>query len=125
MASYGVFLAACGFSYHGPKEHLGFAPRLTPEQFKAAFTTAEGWGSFEQKRTPGGLEAAIDLKWGALRLRVVKLKPADGTVPASLRVRAAGRDVPATLEMREGQTEIRFNDLVELKTGERLVLTLG
>lgn len=125
MASYGVFLAACGFSYHGPKEHLGFAPRLTPEQFKAAFTTAEGWGSFEQKRTPGGLEAAIDLKWGTLRLRVVKLKPADGTVPASLRARAAGRDVPATLEMREGQAEIRFSDLVELKTGERLVLTLG
>ncbi|HNU98751.1 MAG: twin-arginine translocation signal domain-containing protein [Verrucomicrobia bacterium] len=125
MASYGVFLAACGFSYHGPKEHLGFAPRLTPEQFKAAFTTAEGWGSFEQKRTPGGLEAAIDLKWGTLRLRVVKLKPADGTVPASLRVRAAGRDVPAILEMREGQAEIRFNDLVELKRGERLVLTLG
>ena len=26
MASYGVFLAACGFEYHGPKGHLGFAP---------------------------------------------------------------------------------------------------
>ena len=26
MMSYGVFLAACGFEYHGPKAHLGFAP---------------------------------------------------------------------------------------------------
>ena len=25
MASHGVFLAACGFEYHGPKGHLGFA----------------------------------------------------------------------------------------------------
>ena len=30
MASYGVFLAACGFEYHGPRGHLGFAPRITP-----------------------------------------------------------------------------------------------
>ena len=26
MASYGVFLAACGYEYHGPKRHLAFAP---------------------------------------------------------------------------------------------------
>ncbi len=125
MASYGVFLAACGFTYHGPQERLGFAPRLTPGEFKAAFTTAEGWGSFGQKRTSGGLEAAIDLKWGTLRLRVLRLQPADGTVPGALRVRAAGRDVPAILGMQEGQAEIRFSEPVELKAGERLVLTLG
>ena len=32
MASYGVFLAACGYEYHGPKRHLGFAP-LKPGRF--------------------------------------------------------------------------------------------
>jgi non-lysosomal glucosylceramidase len=42
MASYGTYLAACGYEYDGPKKHLGFAPRLTPENFKAAFTSAEG-----------------------------------------------------------------------------------
>ena len=47
---YGVFLAACSFEYHGPKGHLGFAPRLTPENFRAPFTTAEGWGTFDQSR---------------------------------------------------------------------------
>ena len=51
MASYGVFLAACGFEYHGPRGHLGFAPRLTPDKFRAPFTAAEGWGTFIQERT--------------------------------------------------------------------------
>ena len=50
MASYGVFLALCGFEYHGPKGHLGFAPRLAPDDFRAAFTAAEGWGTISQKR---------------------------------------------------------------------------
>ena len=46
MASYGVFLAACGYEYHGPARRLAFDPRLTPNDFRAAFTTAEGWGVF-------------------------------------------------------------------------------
>ena len=50
MASYGVYLAACGFEYHGPKGHLGFAPRLGPDDFRGAFTSAEGWGTIAQKR---------------------------------------------------------------------------
>ena len=49
MASYGVYLAACGYEHHGPKGYLAFAPRLTPENFRAAFTAAEGWGTFSQK----------------------------------------------------------------------------
>ena len=53
MASYGVFLAACGYEYHGPKRHSAFAPRLSPENFRAAFTTAEGWGAFSQKDEAG------------------------------------------------------------------------
>ena len=73
MASYGVFLAACGFEYHGPKGHIGFAPRLTPENFRAPFTSAEGWGSFEQNSDGNGMKAALTLKYGRLRVRSIGL----------------------------------------------------
>ena len=49
MASYGAFLAACGYRYDGPEGKLAFGPRLNPKNFRAAFTTAEGWGSFTQQ----------------------------------------------------------------------------
>jgi len=77
MASYGVFLAACGFTYHGPKGHLGFAPRLTPADFRAAFTAAEGWATFSQKLGPNGQNATIALKWGKLKLRTLALVVTD------------------------------------------------
>ncbi|MDQ2864131.1 MAG: GH116 family glycosyl-hydrolase [Bacteroidota bacterium] len=48
MASHGTFISACGFTYHGPKGHIGFSPKLTPENFKAPFTVAEGWGTYSQ-----------------------------------------------------------------------------
>ena len=56
MASYGVYLAACGYEYHGPQGHLGFAPRLTPEDFRAAFTDRRRLGHVlaERRRPASG-----------------------------------------------------------------------
>lgn len=73
MASYGVYLAACGFGYHGPRGQISFAPRLSPENFKGAFTTAEGWGSFTQRRKAGTTACSILLRWGRLKLNAIKL----------------------------------------------------
>jgi hypothetical protein len=50
MASYGTFVTACGFEYHGPKGYIRFAPRWNADNFKAPFVTAKGWGSYSQKK---------------------------------------------------------------------------
>ncbi|HKG08466.1 MAG TPA: GH116 family glycosyl hydrolase, partial [Pedobacter sp.] len=51
MASYGTFITACGFEYHGPKGHIAFAPKWNKENFKAPFTSAEGWGTYSQQKS--------------------------------------------------------------------------
>ncbi len=84
MASWGVLLSLAGFEYDGPAATIGFAPRLTPEEFQCAFTAAEGWGAFRQTTAPGTQNAELEVKWGRLRLRELRL-----TVPSGARLAAA------------------------------------
>jgi hypothetical protein len=72
-ASYSLFLAACGFSYDGPAGVIGFDPKIGPEDFKAPFTTAEGWGTFEQKLAPGEAGSAV-LRVARGRLAITELR---------------------------------------------------
>jgi len=100
MAAYGVFIAACGFEYHGPKGHIGFAPRFSANAFKAPFTAAEGWGTFEQRLNGRNFEVRLSLHYGSLNLKTIALEPP--TSSDSVTVNCRGRDLPATVT-REGR----------------------
>jgi hypothetical protein len=69
MASYGVYIAACGFEYHGPKKSLAFAPKLTPEKFQAGFITAESWGTFTQRQSDNEQFGNIEIVSGQMALQ--------------------------------------------------------
>lgn len=117
MASYGVYLAACGFEYHGPNKHIGFAPRLTPDNFKCAFTGAEGWGSFSQKIANAEARVEIAVKWGKLSLRSVALRSAKiGSVHADV----AGEQVAASHVQEGGRLILTFKDEVHLSPEKKL-----
>jgi hypothetical protein len=73
MASWGVLVSLSGFEYDGPGATIGFAPRLAPDDFRCAFTAAEGWGSFIQKDDGASRHAEILVKWGTLRLKEIRL----------------------------------------------------
>ena len=122
MASYGVFLAACGFAYHGPKGEIGFAPRLAPENFKAAFTAAEGWGSYSQKSEAGGQRLEIAVKWGKVHLRSVSIDRE--AKPKSVAVKVEGKNAGVSMSHQEGRTTISLNDGLTLAAGQSLEMTL-
>lgn len=85
MASYGTFITACGFTYHGPKKTIGFAPKIGAENFKAAFTTAEGWGTYSQVKRGKNLDCIIDVKWGRLSLQTVNIEKAGKVMTVDLK----------------------------------------
>jgi hypothetical protein len=125
MASYGVYIAACGFEYHGPKGHLGFAPRLKPENFKSAFTAAEGWGVFAQTIESGAQKATVDLKWGTLRLRTLSLRSPEKVTPTRVTITVNGHHVPAHLKVLDDRVHIDLARDTHIKAGERITVELS
>jgi len=121
MASYGSFLSLCGFEHHGPNGHLGFAPRLTPHDFKAAFTSAEGWGTFAQKEDNRTLKVNIALKYGKLSLKTLALAGTYQSIAASV----SGKPVSVAVSAGEGRALVSFTPDLVLHAGQELDVTLS
>jgi len=125
MASYGVYVAACGFEYHGPKGYIAFAPRLTPGDFKGAFTAARGWGTFTQSIRNGVQTATIELKWGKLRLRTLALAPAQNRVPSHAVVTVNGKQIPARVTFMDERARINLSRDAIVEQGGRIEVQLA
>ena len=125
MASYGVFLAACGYEHHGPKGHLGFAPKLGVENFRCAFTTAEAWGTYSQRAEGNGQKSDIEVKWGQLRLRTLALAVAGNTKPTKATVTAGGIEIAASLALNDGRAQISLTREALVKAGEMIEVRLS
>jgi uncharacterized protein (DUF608 family) len=123
MASYGVFLAACGYEYHGPKGNLGFAPRITPEDFRAPFTAAEGWGTFRQTIRDGKQEAQVLLRFGQLRLR--RLALATALRPLQVEVRLNGKPLENVATSKDQRLLVTFPAEVTLRESDTLAVEFG
>jgi non-lysosomal glucosylceramidase len=122
MASYGVFLAACGFEYDGPRGHIGFAPKIHPEDFKAAFTAAEGWGSYSQRITGSDMTAEFAVKWGKVTLNSFSL--ASKGPSAGFKAMLDGKEIPAEVTGNDGKVTVALRPSVIVPVGHSLVLHL-
>jgi non-lysosomal glucosylceramidase len=120
MASYGTHLAACGFSYHGPKGELGFAPKIKPEDFKGAFTTADGWGSFAQKIENGNHNGSILLNYGQLLLKNFNIELSTNTTLNNVLVYLGDTNIPLDFEVKGSRLNMKFKSDVIIKMNEKL-----
>jgi non-lysosomal glucosylceramidase len=124
MASYGVFTAACGFEYNGPKGTMAFAPRVGPENFKAAFTSAEGWGSFSQKYVGKGMNASITLRYGKLRLKTLSLVLPSGSLAHDAKVQIDGKDLAVSPHQTGDRISLDFPSDFLIKEGQSLNIVI-
>ncbi|MCP5113913.1 MAG: hypothetical protein GY953_24025, partial [bacterium] len=124
LASWSCLLGVCGFQYDGPAGTIGFAPRMTPEDFKAFFTAAEGWGSLSQRRDENGQINRFEIKWGRLRVARIELE-----IPENVELRAAtafvaGREVNLTSSQSRSQVTVNFDRAAIARSGESLQVRL-
>lgn len=124
MASYGAFIAICGFEHHGPRGHLGFAPRLRPEAFRAAFTAATAWGQIAQRRENNRQVNEIDVRYGSLRLRTLAFEPPAEITPEASFVWAGDSLLTSHWEQRGTRIEITLNEELTLAAGDRLTVEM-
>jgi non-lysosomal glucosylceramidase len=120
MASYGTFISACGFQYHGPKGHMAFDPKISPENFKAPFTSAEGWGTFRQSQSAGKQLNSVEIMYGKLRLKTFAVTPGKGMVIKHAVVKLGGKSQQVTLSKQEGKYMLDFQSELELTPSQKL-----
>jgi uncharacterized protein (DUF608 family) len=122
MASWSLLLAASGYQYHGPKGVLRFAPRLTPQNFRAFFTTAQGWGTFAQRRSGRTQENTLRLAYGAATLNVLRVAlPAEAKKAAvTATATVANRRLPVKTAFSAPDAALTFAAPLTLSAGQDL-----
>jgi len=123
MASYGTFVTACGYEYHGPKGYLRFAPKIGAENFRAPFTAAEGWGTYTQQRSDRGLNAVIEVKYGQLMLREVSFEI--GHKASHVSVKLGDREIITRFRQQKRDVQVMFDQAVNIGGPEALHVQIG
>ncbi|MCP4452002.1 MAG: hypothetical protein GY809_11110 [Planctomycetes bacterium] len=124
MASYGVFQAVCGFNCHGSSGSVEFAPRMSPEDFRAPFITAQGWGTFAQQRASGRQTERLTVKQGTLRLKTLTFTRVSPQSAAAVSVEHKGRTVAHQHRLEGNRLICSLNQAVVLENGDELTVRI-
>ena len=119
MASYGVFIAACGFHCDAARGLLRFDPKIGAKDFAGPFIGAGAWGRFSQKHAATGLSATLAVRFGSMRLSCLDLT-SPATRAATTSVTLAGNPLDHRIETRDGRMAVILAQPVTLTTGQTL-----
>ena len=97
---------------------------MRPENFKAAFTAAEGWGTISQQAGPAGLNAQVSVRWGKLRLRSLSVELPNGYSGGQVKVLASRHPVKCEQSITGSRLTLAFDTWVELQAGQMLEVTV-
>jgi hypothetical protein len=124
LASWGVYTALAGFEYHGPKAHIGFAPRIKRRDFQAAFTAAEGWGTFTQTRARNVQTDQIEMRWGRLNVKTLAFAIPQRWPSAQAIVRCGDKVVESKSTLEDNRIVIALDEAKRLSEGQKLEIEI-
>ncbi len=124
MSSWSLLLAAEGFQYNGPRGVMSFAPHITPENFRAFFSAAEGWGTFSQRRRGRRLEVSLEVAHGRVRLAQFSVALPAGTTARAVAVRLGSHEIEPVAAVVDGQLVLDFGPAVTVGPGQGLAATV-
>lgn len=130
MAIWSVLVACQGFSYDASTASIGFAPVWKPNDHVSFFTGAEGWGLFSRKISNGIEENTIEVAYGRLELREIKLQLAPGQKTNKPFLTIIGhkdaepRDIPSKTSVTTDTITVRPDLPVTLGRGEKLMMSM-
>lgn len=122
MASWALLEAASGYCYDAGRAEIGFAPRITPEEFRAPFVARDGWGTFSQLVTTDQQVETIALAYGSLTVKTLRFRPQGAVTLATVMV--DGQPALATLSQADGEAILTLTEPIILQAGQSLTITL-
>ena len=125
MACYGTFISACGFAYHGPKGHIGFSPKLTPEDFRAPFTSAEGWGTYSQLRNENSFLANLKVNYGKLNIKKISVELDKNQKVGKVEVMLDQKPLSCSFLQTLTKCEVNIDQLLLISANQSLVVKVS
>jgi len=124
MSSWSLLLALSGYENSAPDKFISFAPKVNADDFRCFFSTGSCWGSFAQKWKDKGLEAEVEVRYGTLELKSLKLWVKKIGEPR-VRVSLGGKAIEATAEAVGSDLIVHLTKAVKVAVGETLRLKLA
>lgn len=122
MSSWALLEAASGFGYDAATASITFAPVIDPDDYRAPFVARDGWGTFRQRRDAGAQEVSLEIAWGHLVLKRLRLAPGDTERPATATL--AGDELAVTTSRDGDRVAVDVSVPVTVSAGQTLTVQI-
>ncbi|MBI4786405.1 MAG: hypothetical protein HY782_05095 [Chloroflexi bacterium] len=123
MSSWALLEAASGYSYDASVAEIGFAPNLTPHDYRAPFVACDGWGTFSQEAQDGEQVELLSLAYGSLAIKTLRFA-VHNTVQTVV-VSVDGQPVEATCSQSGDKVSVILSKAITLQHGSALTARLS
>jgi hypothetical protein len=122
LSSWSLLDASCGYHCDACTQSLTIAPRLNPDDFRAFFITADGWGTATMNRDAEVLSVTLAATWGEVKLKGLAIPcKQESTIRATL----DGHEISCALTAGVPYPVVRLSGGVRIAAGLSLEVQIS